>query len=160
MICHECKHDCPDGSNFCPKCGRNFKPKRSPRKEGSPVESAPAASNYPNPASLESYRAKRREVRNTALTAAAIVLACGLGYGFAKENGFLIIASPIIALFVYSAMGRFTASSYYAVDGARGQDGEHRCIFCGARGIYRKGEYRTDKKTASCAKCGTFLFQE
>lgn len=160
MICHECKHDCPDGSNFCPNCGRNFKPKRSAGNEGGPAQRAEAASNYPNPAFVDSYKSKRREIRNTALTAAAIVLAGGVGYGLVNEYGLLVIASPILALFVYSGLGRFTATNYYAVKGARGQDGEHRCVFCGGRGIYRKGEYRTEKKYANCSKCGTFLFQE
>ena len=77
-----------------------------------------------------------------------------------KEYGLLVIASPILALFVYNILGKFTPTNYYAVEGSLGQDGEHRCIFCGNRGIYRKGEYRTDKKYSSCSACGAFLFQE
>lgn len=161
MICHKCKHDCPDGSSSCPNCGRNFRPRRSTRKEDAPAgRTAAGTSNYPNQAYLDSFNAKRREVRNTALTIAAAVLVVGVGYGLVKEYGLLVIASPILALFVYNILGKFTPTNYYAVEGSLGQDGEHRCIFCGNRGIYRKGEYRTDKKYSSYSACGAFLFQE
>lgn len=158
MICHKCKHDCPDGSQFLPQLWAQFQATALDQEEDAPAgRTAAGTSNYPNQAYLDSFNAKRAARSNTALTIAAAVLVVGVGYGLVKEYGLLVIASPILALFVYNILEnsrRRTITPWKAL----GQDGEHRCIFCGNRGIYRKGEYRTDKKYSSCSACGAFLF--
>ena len=51
-------------------------------------------------------------------------------------------------------------SSYYELPYSRDDDGNHRCVFCGNRGIYRHGEYRSYTKYADCSKCKTNLWKE
>ena len=46
-----------------------------------------------------------------------------------------------------------TIDEYRALPGAMDDDGEHRCISCGHRGIYRRTIYRTRTALAACSKC-------
>jgi len=42
--------------------------------------------------------------------------------------------------------------------GSRGNDGDHRCIHCGHRGIHVRGEYRINLRHHGCSKCKNALF--
>ncbi|ATB42945.1 hypothetical protein CYFUS_008424 [Cystobacter fuscus] len=55
---------------------------------------------------------------------------------------------------------RVSASNYYSIPHSNDAEGEHRCIFCGNRGIWRKGVCRTNDKIANCSKCKAQLFYE
>lgn len=59
----------------------------------------------------------------------------------------------------YRAKKWLKESEYYQIHGSKIVH-QHRCIFCGANGIYRKGEYRTSNVYALCSKCGNSLFKK
>lgn len=63
-------------------------------------------------------------------------------------------------LFLGGIKSTLSAKAYYRLPGTQGVDGEHRCVMCGWRGIYRSTIYKTQTVTASCAKCKTHLFNE
>ena len=81
--------------------------------------------------------------------------------------GGLLIAMPWLAAVVGAAAlmsiavayyARWDEGDYYTVPGSKDINGEHRCIWCGHRGIYRHGEYRTNNEHAACSKCKTSLW--
>ena len=52
---------------------------------------------------------------------------------------------------------------YYRLPGARCENGDHRCIYCGnrakpGRGIYIHGDYGSSRKSHDCSKCKKLLF--
>ena len=81
------------------------------------------------------------------------------------ELGVVMLVTPIVLAlvsikFLINPNHWLCSSKYYSFPGSRFQDGKHRCIFCGAKGIYRKGEYKTNNKYAYCSKCESPLFIE
>lgn len=47
---------------------------------------------------------------------------------------------------------------YYSIPGSRNEHGHHRCIFCGNRGIYKHGQYKSNSTWHDCSKCGENLY--
>jgi predicted RNA-binding Zn-ribbon protein involved in translation (DUF1610 family) len=78
----------------------------------------------------------------------------------------ILTAGAIVGFLVFTLWallwgpGMLNVSEYYTVPGSRDADGEHRCISCGHRGIYRKGEYRSNTVEAHCSKCGFHFWNE
>jgi hypothetical protein len=70
---------------------------------------------------------------------------------------YLILA--LIALFGGSHSW-LSKGYYHAIPGAVDQNGNHRCIWCGARGIWRKTEYKTENVFCRCSKCHGKLWME
>ena len=50
-----------------------------------------------------------------------------------------------------------TQTEYYQFSHSR-FNGQHRCIFCGHSGIYKKGVYASSRVDHNCSKCGEELF--
>jgi hypothetical protein len=69
--------------------------------------------------------------------------------------GLAALALCLLGLVVWFGvnLNAWSESDYYSVPGSRDDDGEHRCIQCGHRGIYRHGEYKTNAEHAECSKC-------
>lgn len=54
-------------------------------------------------------------------------------------------------------------AQYYRLPGARCDNGDHRCVHCGSRsaegrGIYTRGQYKSNNKFHECSKCKELLF--
>ncbi|WP_390213924.1 hypothetical protein [Undibacterium danionis] len=47
---------------------------------------------------------------------------------------------------------------YYSIPGSRNEHGHHRCVFCGNRGIYKHGQYKSNSTWHDCSKCGENLY--
>jgi hypothetical protein len=71
-----------------------------------------------------------------------------------------VVGASMLGLAAAQVAGKIRARHYYGIPGSRDARGEHRCIHCGNKGIYRKGKYKTDNVYANCSKCQHFLFQE
>ena len=54
----------------------------------------------------------------------------------------------------------YTPTEYYSIAGSRFENGEHRCIHCGHKGIWRKGRYRTSNVYSFCSKCRKPLYAQ
>lgn len=72
---------------------------------------------------------------------------------------FLFFVASLVKGFVPSPNRWLTFDEYYSIEGSRNEQG-HTCIFCGNKGIYRKGEYRGNNQYAYCSKCRKELFIE
>ena len=78
------------------------------------------------------------------------------------SNGFFyFLAFWVVLVVTVTFMGRdrwLSQAEYYSITGSCDHNGEHRCIFCGNKGIYRQGEYAGNTKYAQCSKCQEALF--
>lgn len=79
-----------------------------------------------------------------------------------KDLPFAMIFPTVFSLIIVINCCYVTLShtQYYALEGTQGPDGEHRCVLCGWKGIYRSTVYKTNTVHCKCAKCKTLLFHE
>lgn len=100
-------------------------------------------------------RAQRRKKTKLALIVFAVVFLTLLAFFY--EAWVIVLLLSSLVFFPFLSRGE---SEYYALPFSRDAQGNHRCVFCGNRGIYRHGEYKSDTKYADCSKCGKNLWTE
>jgi hypothetical protein len=114
------------------------------------------------PAGIASIRAQR-EMRATKLMkvalACSIICACLCGV----KNG--PVFGGIIGLWVlafiwqwHMPVGRISEIEYRTLPGSTDAAGQHRCVYCGKRGIYRRGAYASNSTWHECTGCRKHLF--
>lgn len=95
-----------------------------------------------------------------------LILACIYIYYYFETGDlnfkYLIIIGVIISFLAYPKktgwlIGR---ENYELLIGSKDKQGNHRCIICGNKGIYRKGVYKRSTVYCSCSKCGFGLWVE
>lgn len=136
-----------------------------------PVQVAPppgtARQVWPHPglpAGFAAIRAKRvRNARNVARI--VLVLAVPAVYLAAINFGvtgvcIALVATALIAIKSYDAIDGVGAAEYVTLPGATDATGKHRCVHCGHRGVYCKGEYATSFRYSECTGCRKHLFAD
>lgn len=96
--------------------------------------------------------------RNFGVLVAAVVLLV-VAWVYVQGTGKLV--ATVFLFIVYVNYGRSTymsQSEYYSIPGSTDDRGEHLCVHCGNRGIFRKGKYKTNNSYANCSKCQGRLF--
>ena len=170
-LCHDCCHELPSGASYCSNCGRQLR-KRSERlaEEAKRKERRLAEQALSNNG-REAYINYRKKLANRAAKRNPVVwsfvslfgliaLACFyLNLGISVVVAFTVMAMVSLA-FYFNPNRWLSSSEYYSLPGSRFENGQHRCIFCGAKGIFRQGEYKTDTKYAQCSKCESSLYAE
>jgi len=53
---------------------------------------------------------------------------------------------------------RLSESAYYSIPHSKDRNGKHRCISCGAQGVYKHTPYKSNTSLADCPKCGFELW--
>lgn len=157
-------------AGFCSSCGRQIK-KRSPDHRSDQPSSAH------NQAAMIAESAKAHTLLHQAISAAGkkarikhikfwlfMMLLC-LVVTFLVPFARQIIYSPVILfmLIIFAVQGMpskgrwVVESEYYSLPHSK-ENGHHRCIFCGAKGIYRKGQYASNCVYSRCTKCSGNLY--
>lgn len=161
--CHRCGHPFNRGAAFCSGCGRQLNKRagasreRAREPDGQLRERSLAARDKVR----ETIRVRARRRNRVVYAVRGLIVLAAVGGSSLGEPGiwFPAIALLILTQFFYRSPDRwFTEAEYYSLEGARTAAGKHRCIYCGAPGIYRQGEYRTSNTYASCSKCEKPLF--
>jgi len=70
-----------------------------------------------------------------------------------KDGGIGLLAFSLFTLCFQIRKSWLTKKEYYSLPGAYSLEGAHRCIKCGNKGIYKKGQYQTNNTYALCSKC-------
>lgn len=153
MNCPKCKTLSGPAASFCMNCGFNLvsygerKKKENDARVGMRAESM---------AGLDKVKAgKTKWCFIFVGVGGTLAVICG---SLANSTTALIVLG-VTGLACYLAM-RFDSDDYYSVPHSRDAQGNHRCIYCGARGVYKQGEYKTQKTHASCTKCETHLYTD
>jgi len=168
MHCTQCSHGIRAGDKFCAKCGHPVSGQKTQHKPRAPFANPTGVAEY---AALVALKNKIASRRWAVLVGIYVVLAGFIGVisaapeFAAHRNGWGTIGMTyVIGLVILAFVGAFltqrfvSSDEYYAMAGSRGASGEHQCIHCGHRGIYVKGEYRTNYRHHSCTKCKSHLF--
>jgi len=165
MHCTQCSHRLGAADKFCAGCGHAVSGNRPPDRPRQP---------FSNPAGKAAHAAlmvakEERVLRRGMVLGVLYLVVPGLvGLTVLARPGpdmwstvascyvFGLIPFAVFALLLMNK--RVSEDEYYGLPGSRGSDGGHRCIHCGHRGIYVRGEYRTNFRHHNCSKCKTNLF--
>lgn len=176
--CTQCGTPAKPGDKFCGKCGHQFggaNPRRDgqDRRNGShqharPAAILPALQTPSGLARFDEIWSSRRQHAKSVRTACLLLSCLGFGAAFVAYQAhsdaafaFGIVSFIILAVAARAGAGAYMKEAdYYSIPGSRDDSGNHRCIRCGNRGIFRKGEYKTANKYANCSKsdCSEPLF--
>ena len=70
----------------------------------------------------------------------------------------ILVITDIFLLILIEALSTINAAEYRSLPHSTSADGQHRCIYCGGRGIYKHGQYKSNTVWHDCSKCGVTLF--
>ena len=108
-----------------------------------------------------------RKTRIRAVIIGLVIMLATLLYNVTNPPELLYywLAELVGGAFVWMATGPGRATwlsrdAYYTISGSTDAKGEHRCIWCGARGIWRQGEYQGNSTYCRCSKCRQNLWVE
>lgn len=79
------------------------------------------------------------------------------GYNSFYFFGFLVLINISIIIFC-SYISLRSRKEYQKIPHAIDGRGAHRCIFCGNRGIYKHGQYKSNSTWHDCSQCGENLY--
>ncbi len=84
-------------------------------------------------------------------------------WDFSEAEFWLVVEAFFIFyayLHIYGSAATITESEYYEITGSTDSEGNHRCAWCGGRGIWRKSEYKSNEVECHCSKCRRLLWTE
>ena len=107
---------------------------------------------------LHGKKMKRRKLVSTLICGVVGAVTVIAGGYFADFFGavFALMFSNWLVVYAFRVRKKDYTGLPHAVD----TGGVHRCIFCGNRGIYRQGQYKTNNTHSNCSKCQKHLFTE
>ena len=157
MKCFKCEHENTKGSKFCSNCGKDFYKKKQVEKE------TVKTLTYPNAEAIKLHEARLQEkaYNSTILWSIYIVILFLIFIFSAGSIGAFILGALFALAFVLPfilARKAVTPEYYYSLPGSKNSNGEHTCIFCGNKGIYRSTIYKTTTTVNACSKCKKTLF--
>jgi hypothetical protein len=168
--CFTCGATLDVHAGFCSSCGRQIK-KPSPDHRGN----QPSGTHNQSAMITESAKAydllyqaisvAEKKARVNYIKFLLLMLFLCLAVAVLLPSSRFIIFSPVLLfpliIFVVQGMpgkGRWAVESeYYSLPHSKA-NGHHRCIFCGAKGIYRKGQYASNYVYSRCTKCSGNLY--
>jgi hypothetical protein len=163
MKCYTCGHENTKGSKFCSGCGKSFQSKAQTK-----VNNKDRISLYPYPAAIAAKKAivqekskKFKSIWRVALT--SIILAnIGLiiisGINGAFLNLWMTVVGLLLTCFISANVKNMKEVQYYSIPTSRDEHGQHHCIHCGNKGIYKSTIYKTQTVVNKCSKCEEILF--
>jgi hypothetical protein len=178
MDCGKCGAQVRHGDRFCAKCGTPFQGDRRRHPAQASEQSPPRRQAFvpalETPAGREAFNAivllkrarAQRKRKSFFVTALVLAFAAAVVYLVSAEGNLLTVeitgGLAAFCLLASAVLGPadWTSGEYYLVPGSRDASGEHRCIHCGHRGIFRKGQYKSNEVEANCSKCSRNLWTE
>jgi len=162
--CQNCSAAKRENDNFCPNCGAKVDTnKKQPQKNYKPDNVNFVALQEQSNKALELIRKDIKEFASTVnpMLYIAYAILCYLLYK--NLSGLhLLVSLGFSSIFIWSIKADpnrlLRSSEYYSIPGSTNLNGEHRCIYCGARGVYKHGEYKSNITYAKCTKCETYLY--
>lgn len=131
---------------------------------------APAAAigqgqGWPHPqlaaglAAIRAARLRRAKANARIVLLLAVPITCLLALKFGLPGlGIALVVSALLALNGYSTLDGVCGIEYRALPGSSDASGTPRCVYCGHRGVYCKGEYKTSSTWHQCTGCRKHLF--
>jgi hypothetical protein len=155
MKCFDCNHINERGSKFCSNCGKDFKAKKNNNHN---------YSAYPDANAVTMHADKLKERANDPFKIIVFYLVVLIVSFFICGGSLLGLAIVGFFASMFAINAFFTTrvvleQFYYTLPSSRDLNGEHRCIFCGNKGIHKSTIYRTSTTVNTCTKCRKELFR-
>ncbi len=155
---------------FCPKCsaprttarcscGFVFKNNKQVKKQYREVFT-------PNEDDVQYYEECRKQIiRRVYIFKALVIVPFALYiayiYFFSVNTTLLPFMTVALIMMIFITPNTtLHRDHYYTLSSSMTRNGNHQCIFCGGRGIYRSTIYRTNITIARCTSCQRILFRE
>lgn len=168
MHCTQCSNSMTRFDKFCAVCGHPARPIPRGPKPRPAFSNATGAAQHTALQAENARRARRRcgIAMLVYLVAGAVWIASQVAqHEMRPANLFMLVALtyaiglvPLILVGAFLANTAISRDNYYALPGARNGDGEHQCVYCGNRGIYVRGQYRTNYRHHNCSRCKQYLY--
>lgn len=102
-------------------------------------------------------KAKNMKTVGLIILVYAIIAFIGISLNI-KNKEHILLGLGVVLLFVCNFIWHMSERQYYSLPGS-GSPSNHRCVFCGHRGIYRSTIYKTTTVRHTCSKCRTELYR-
>lgn len=108
------------------------------------------------------YANKRRRAKKIV----AVITLIAAGYAMYKWSDWhwwsigFVLFWIVMGINIFFPNGTINEATYRSIPGSNDKQGRHICIYCGWRGIHRKGQYKSEAVQANCSKCGSYLWSE
>lgn len=158
MKCFKCNHENAKGSKFCSNCGKNFQTKNNHQNNQKPIQNI-----YPDNTAIQMHADRLKEKAHSPITACIVyIIILLVAFVFSLPSLVLFYCVAFVALIVpfgiVSMTKIVTEEYYYTIPTAKDSNGEHHCIFCGNKGLYKSTIYKTSTTVNACSKCKAVLF--
>lgn len=151
-FCPDCGTKRVDNFQHC-SCGFQFYSK--------PKTSHNAARFSPNEISVKTFHEGLAKKKKNNLFMALAISGGGLAICITVAHGATIFVIFIaVFLLVWAAGTTLNSCEYHALPDALDQHGEHQCLFCDGRSIYKSTVYKTSITECRCSRCKQNLFNE
>ncbi len=160
--CENCMTHVPRDAAFCPRCGTRLSrtDHHQATRRAMIDQSVAAYENY-REAIAEDAGIFNRKLKFFTLFGFLSAICWYFLFDGPLLGVLLVITGSLFPIFLWINENRWLDSDeYYDLPNSVDRNGRHRCIFCGNRGIYVKGEYASDAKYSYCSKCSHPLFSE
>lgn len=172
MQCVQCDHKLPKVGLFCSFCGQEIEKSNFEKKNLPKPKKKKRSNDELMKISLDSLAVLKSRIRNHAVNRNWTMLGCILLYTLSLtvviifadlkyifDHAILLAPYLVFIVFLKSPTRSITRKEYYTIAHSSNEHGAHRCIFCGNRGIYIRGQYKSDVKHSQCSRCGKTLFK-
>jgi len=145
--CPECGSKRGNNTNLC-SCGFQYnKPKK----------------NFftPNEEDIKKFKEKKCNKRKKYLMINSSIGGIALTVSIIAYQAAIPFVAIVALILIIAALScQLTNKQYHALVGTQNNSGEHQCVFCGHKGIYRSTPYKTNITECRCSKCKEHLFNE
>lgn len=160
--CPNCQVAVSPNAKFCQNCGHQAVALREPRRRLSSGSEGSGAAEH---AALWAETLNKAKARTRkafiffGVSCFLLVLYWMQDPDPSPFNYFMVFYAALALTGVLRGRARWlTRAEYYSLSDSRDESGEHRCVFCGHRGIHTQGEYASNVKYSRCSACQEPLF--
>lgn len=159
MECFKCNHINEPHAKFCSNCGKSFGNKNVNKSH----QNNQTKIAYPNSEAVSMHEARQKEKAfNSILVIVIFAIIFGVVALLAGDIIGILFGAAITSiffLFFFFAKKTVTEKYYYTIPTSKDNEGNHHCIYCGNKGIYKNTIYKTNTVVNSCSKCKKQLFR-
>jgi len=155
-----CNHANPGNAKFCSNCGVPLSPALRPIHKAHRGQD-----HYPHEdgvAAFTTLTSSKAHGRLVGYLAAAAVPAFGFGVASLVHSSTVLFSSFFVGICAASFVQwlfHVKEGEYSELPGAKDGQGQHRCVHCGGRGIWKRTPYKSSVTIAACSNCKTELFR-
>lgn len=155
MKCWDCEKEINKSMSFCSNCGKSLKPKS---KEVAKNEIA--FNNADSIVQMNSILNKKRKNNFILLGVATIIFLIALYNYFGQYSLYFIAFGYFMIAVLLLKPPVLNENQYVSLPNSKNNQGQHQCIFCSNKGIWKSTIYKTSVIEHKCSKCHKVLYHQ